>query len=44
MYLTQGWPTSNLPDFFIQNKATLIVSDMSPLRVPMGWVKEVNKY
>lgn len=39
--LLSGWPTDTLPSYIETEQPAAVVCDMSPLRVPMAWVKDV---
>lgn len=40
-HLLMGKPEDNLPAFAREHRASAVVCDMSPLRVPMNWAREV---
>lgn len=40
-YLLMGDPVENIPDFVVKNNAALLVTDFSPLRVPLDWTNKV---
>ena len=42
-HLLTGFATDVLPEFISKNKIGGVVTDFSPLRVPIGWVNDVVK-
>lgn len=39
--LLQGWPSQTLPAFLAEHQVAALVTDFSPLRVPVTWKNEV---
>ena len=39
--LLQGWPSEKMPGYLEQHEVCALVTDFSPLRVPMGWKRDV---
>jgi deoxyribodipyrimidine photo-lyase len=38
-----GDPVENVPSFVMKHKAMAVITDFSPLRVSLGWVKSVSE-
>jgi len=41
-YMSSGAPSENIPDFIEKHKASILVTDYSPLKINKNWKKEIS--